>query len=187
MIQATTPTLPQGGIIVDSGAAESVLPREMFQEVPKNGLHFVTASGSKMPNLGEEEIHFKTEDGLEPNITFQVTDARNPLASVAKNSDDDSAASPDPGEHTAMMHSRYRETIAESAARFIEWSSRMITPDPIAKMMPERGTTSLRVVDPYDDPGVWVIVDEGANSNTHSDYWMRNATAKWAKRDSRPF
>ena len=47
--------------------------------------------------------------------------------------------------------------------------------------MPERGTTKLRVVDPYEDEGIWAIVDEGANSNTHSDFWMKDAEKKWAK------
>ena len=45
-------------------------------------------------------------------------------------------------------------------------------------MMLERGNTSLRFVDPYEDEGVWCIVDEGANSNTHGELWLENATAK---------
>ena len=44
-----------------------------------------------------------------------------------------------------------------------------------------KGTTKLRVVDPYDNPEVWAIVDEGANSNTHSDHRVEDATAKRAK------
>jgi len=50
------------------------------------------------------------------------------------------------GKRTAMMFSKEKST------------------------MPERGTTKLRVVDPYEDEGIWAIVDEGANSNTHSDF-----------------
>ena len=49
------------------------------------------------------------------------------------------------------------------------------------KEMPERGTTKLRVVDPYEDEGIWAIVDEGANSNTHSDAWRKNAEKKWER------
>jgi len=47
--------------------------------------------------------------------------------------------------------------------------------------MPERGTTKLRVVDPYEDEGIWAIVDEGANSNTHSDTWRKDADKKWKR------
>ena len=57
----------------------------------------------------------------------------------------------------------------------------MTTPEPIAKFHPERGTTSFRVVDPYNE-GIYAIIDEGANANTHSDHWMENAIAKWAKK-----
>ena len=53
-------------------------------------------------------------------------------------------------------------------------------------MMPDRGNTSLRVVDPYEDEGVWCIVDEGANSNTHGQLWLENAIAKWALKGVRP-
>ena len=47
--------------------------------------------------------------------------------------------------------------------------------------MLEKGTTKLRVVDPYDHEGIWAIVDEGTNSNTHSDFWRKDADKKWAK------
>ena len=53
-------------------------------------------------------------------------------------------------------------------------------------MMPERGNNTLRFVDPYEDEGVWCIVDEGANSNTHGEYWRENAMAKWARKGVRP-
>ena len=44
----------------------------------------------------------------------------------------------------------------------------------------DRCTTSLRVVDPFDDPHVWVIIDEGCNSCTHSDAWRINTQEKLA-------
>ena len=157
--------------------------------MPKDGLHFVTASGGAVPNLGEHKVHFRTEDGFESITTFQVTDACNPLAPAAKNSDDDSAASSDPEERSAMMFSTYRDWInpklKETAGKFLKWANEAITPDPLAKYHSEKGTTSMRVVDPYNDPGIWALVDEGANSNTHSEKWMENARAKWAKKGFR--
>ena len=42
-------------------------------------------------------------------------------------------------------------------------------PDEPACYMPELQTRELRVIDPYDDPNVWVIVDEGCNSCCHSE------------------
>jgi hypothetical protein len=61
-----------------------------------------------------------------------------------------------------------------------------IMPDKAIPMMPERGNTSLRIVDPYEDPGVWCIVDEGANSNTHGEEWLDNEKGKWAFKGVRP-
>ena len=51
----------------------------------------------------------------------------------------------------------------------------------VATLHKDRSTTSLRVVDPYADPHVWAIVDDGCNSCTHSDAWRINAEEKWKK------
>ena len=91
-VEATdTKTIGKGKITIDSGAAESVLPEDMLREVQmhqskgsKAGVQFVAANGGKMPNLGEKRVHFRTKDGMESNVVFQVTHARKPLASVSK-------------------------------------------------------------------------------------------------------
>ena len=44
----------------------------------------IAASGNRMPNLGEKKVHFKTKDGLNSSITFQVTKVKKPLAAVSK-------------------------------------------------------------------------------------------------------
>ena len=36
-------------------------------------------------------------------------------------------------------------------------------------------------VNPYEDPGIWAILDEGCNSSTHTRPWRENAEAKWLK------
>ena len=76
---------------LDSGAAESVLPKDMLKEVPlkeskgsRSGLNYVAANGGRMPNLGEKNVNFRTKDGRNSNITFQVTSARKPLVSVSR-------------------------------------------------------------------------------------------------------
>ena len=84
-------TIGKGKITVDSGAAESVIPQDMLSEVQmhqsagsKAGVQYVAANGGKMPNLGEKKVFFRTKDGMESNVVFQVTHARKPLASVSK-------------------------------------------------------------------------------------------------------
>ena len=43
------------------------------------------------------------------------------------------------------------------------------------------GAMNLPVVDPYNSPYVWCIVDEGCNACTHSKRWMDDARRKWRK------
>ena len=54
-------------------------------------------------------------------------------------------------------------------------------------MHQDKCSTSLRVVDPYTDPDVWAIVDDGCNSCTHSDAWRINAEEKWEKLGFKPY
>ena len=80
-----------GRITVDSGAAESVwLAEDLMPEVQtkpsvrsQTGVAHIASNGNRMPNLGEKKVHFKTKDGLNPSITFQVTKVK-PLADVSK-------------------------------------------------------------------------------------------------------
>ena len=37
-----------------------------------------------MPNPAEKKVHFKTKDGLNSSITFQVTKMKKPFAAVSK-------------------------------------------------------------------------------------------------------
>ena len=80
-----------GKITVDSGAAESVWPEGLMPEIQtkpsvgsQTGVTYVAANGNRMPNLGEKKVHFKTKDGLNFSITFQVTKVKKPLAAVSK-------------------------------------------------------------------------------------------------------
>ena len=80
-----------GKITVDSGAAESVWPEDLMPEVQtkpsigsQTGVTYIAANGNKMPNLGEKKVHFRTKDGLNSSILFQVTKVKKPLAAVSK-------------------------------------------------------------------------------------------------------
>ena len=82
----------KGKVTIDSGAAESVMPRDMLEgerlvegEAKKAGVRYVAANGMKMDNYGEKRVRFKKEglNGVN-SMLFQVTDVGKPLASVAK-------------------------------------------------------------------------------------------------------
>ena len=94
-ISSSHHSLGKGRITIDSGAAESVLPRSMLKEVQlresegsRNGMCFKVANGGKMPNYGEKKVNFQMTANRQPKgihaMTFQVTDATKPLAAVSK-------------------------------------------------------------------------------------------------------
>ena len=81
----------KGEIIVDSGAAESVCPwgwAEAFpiKEIPESRKRdFRNASGDPMGHYGERRVRCGIEGLSAPvSMLFQVSDARNPLALVAR-------------------------------------------------------------------------------------------------------
>ena len=60
-------------------------------------------------------------------------------------------------------------------------------PKYIPRYMPELQTTDIRIVDPYEDPGVWAIVDDGCNSCVFSKRWRLDAQAKWERQGFRAY
>eukprot|EP00973_Karenia_brevis_P017906 2460964-Karenia_brevis.AAC.1 len=43
------------------------------------------------------------------------------------------------------------------------------------------GARKLPTVDIYEDPGIWVCLDEGRTSNCHGKEWAKNAVEKLKK------
>ena len=73
------------------GAAESVWPEGLTRELQtkpsvgsQTGLHLSQPVGTGWANLGEKKVHFKTKDGLNSSITFQVTKVKKPPRSRAQ-------------------------------------------------------------------------------------------------------
>ena len=80
------------GITVDSGAADPVMPRRMVRgrgnkirssKASRAGVHYVSATSNRIKNEGETDLHFDTEDGKQPNWTFQIAEVNKVLASVS--------------------------------------------------------------------------------------------------------
>ena len=66
-------------------------PEDLLPEVPtqpscgsKSGVTYIAANGTRMPNLGEKRVKFRTEDVLDSSINFQVTRVKKPLAAVSR-------------------------------------------------------------------------------------------------------
>ena len=78
-------------VLIDSGAAESVAPSGLIKLVPvtrgkaaQSRVHYLTADGGRIPNLGEQSVKVVTKEGHECGLRFQVADVTRPLLSVTQ-------------------------------------------------------------------------------------------------------
>ena len=83
------------GLTIDSGAADHVMPLGwltwiivMASAGSLRGLHYVAASGTRIPNLGQQTVKFLTQNGTWAQWIFQVAAVNKPLVSVSKLIDD---------------------------------------------------------------------------------------------------
>ena len=78
-------------VVVDSGAAENVMPRSMFPpeieirqtERSMNGKGFKGPGGENIKNYGQQIMSVKTPDIFVRKSTWQVADVRRPLVSAS--------------------------------------------------------------------------------------------------------
>ena len=76
--------------MVDSGAAENVMPRSMFPEIgirqserSKNGKEFKGPGGENIKNYGQQVMSVRTPEAFVRKSTWQVTDVRRLLVSAS--------------------------------------------------------------------------------------------------------
>ena len=75
--------------VVDSGAEETVAPRGLFpgeareSAMSRAGGCYRTASGAPVPNLGEQDVKFLTNEGHASEIPFQLANIERPLIAVS--------------------------------------------------------------------------------------------------------
>ena len=78
-------------VVLDSGAADSVCPKNMCpqfaiedSEASKAGVFYTGANGGKLYNLGQTHVPVALDNGARSLATFQVADVSRPLMSVSK-------------------------------------------------------------------------------------------------------
>ena len=80
------------GITVDTGAADNVMARKMVRgrgnkirpsEASRRGVHYVSACATRIPNEGEADVTFQTEEEQDLCWTFQIAEVNKVLASVS--------------------------------------------------------------------------------------------------------
>ncbi len=78
-------------VLVDSGAADNVVPPGLISEYKvtegeqkRAGVKYVTADGTRIPNMGEQNVRVALEDGTLCSLEFQVAKVNKPILSVGK-------------------------------------------------------------------------------------------------------
>ena len=66
---------------MDSGIGESVSPPSMapgvnMEESPgsKRGQHYTTSSAGRLPNMGQQKLRVKTNEGKDTRVVYQITE-----------------------------------------------------------------------------------------------------------------
>ena len=76
--------------VVDSGAEESVAPPKIFpgkieaSEMSKVGGKYKAANGTRIPNLGQQKVKFRNDDGQMCGMGFQIADVERPLIAASQ-------------------------------------------------------------------------------------------------------
>ena len=71
--------------LVDSGAAAHVLPATILEDYPvadsnhKREVKYMTADGNELPDLGTKQVPFRTREGHDCGVKWQVADIKRPL------------------------------------------------------------------------------------------------------------
>ena len=76
--------------VLDSGAEESVSPPRFFpgpvvpSAMSKAGGSYRVANGQRVPNIGQQAVHFQTDEGLPAGMMFQTAEIERPLISASQ-------------------------------------------------------------------------------------------------------
>ena len=77
--------------VLDSGAEESVSPAKSFPGRPvvpsvmsRAGGSYRVANGQRVPNIGQQSVHFQTDEGFPAGLLFQTADLERPLISASQ-------------------------------------------------------------------------------------------------------
>jgi len=79
------------GVTMDSGAGANVMPRRMVRNKAKikpspgslKGVHYVAANDARIANEGEYNFEFRTVEGNQEEILFQIAEVNKALGSIS--------------------------------------------------------------------------------------------------------
>ena len=88
--ESTRPGFRLVEAVLDSGAEESVSPPRFFpgpvvpSTMSKAGGSYRVANGHRVPNIGQQAVHFETDEGQAAGMMFQTAEIERPLISASQ-------------------------------------------------------------------------------------------------------
>ena len=76
--------------VLESGAEDSVSAPKFFpgpvvpSAMSKAGGSYRVANGQRVPNIGQQSVHFRTDEGLQAGMLFQTAEIERPLISASQ-------------------------------------------------------------------------------------------------------
>ena len=134
----------------------------------------VQASMSERTSISSTELVASLEDAIDIVMNRSASKKPQKTAMMAKKDDEDNDDASDGANEDQFTdcNSSDGETCSSNS------SDLSYRPDEFDY---EAYVQSLPEVDIFLDPGIWVSLDEGCNSNCHGEEWMQNARAKYDK------
>ena len=88
--ETTRPGFKLVEAVLDSGAEESVSPPRFFpgpvvpSKMSKAGGSYRVANGHRVPNIGQQAVHFRTDENQAAGMMFQTAEIERPLVSASQ-------------------------------------------------------------------------------------------------------
>ena len=140
------------GLTVDSGAADHVMPLGWLTWIlttaslgSLRGLHYVSASGNRLPNKGEQKVRFLTKDGTWASLMFQLAGINKPLVSVSRLIDEGWKVVFD-DEESYMLHKKTNRKIVMERTRGVFSIEAFVEPESKEPVFSQPARAKTRVV-----------------------------------------
>ena len=193
---------------MDSGAADHVMPEEMFPsvKVQRNSApkRFVAAKGKHIRNMGEKTIPFKTSEGIHRCITFRSASVVKPLIPIRKVVQRGQRCGDGRKEFTHSKHSRWHNNQAGTTV-CIQWTC-WVCLDETGSFFQLAGTVTRskavsELVRPValcnsEDTQHEIVIETEVNGVGGEDHEMRDgagdgttrlASERWSEKQTHPY
>ena len=169
-------------ITVDSGAAETVGPRNIAKGIPirptkasREGRHYRAANGTQIKNYGQKRLEGVDKKWTSTGITIQVADVHKTLASVGKMTDADNT----------IIFSKGRSIItADKDGKVAEAAIKMAKPQHTTELEKKNGVYTFDMWiksqrNYYQPPGTIINTEAPSSTSNYQNFAAISSDFAW--------